>query len=56
MYNGDLYVVDDSVAGISPPSAILVFAATATGSTAPRRMINGQLTSLVSALGLFIYP
>jgi len=44
MYNGDLYVVDDSVAGISPPSAILVFAATATGNTAPKRMINGQLT------------
>jgi hypothetical protein len=56
MYNGDLYVVDDSVAGISPPSAILVFAATATGNTAPKRMINGPLTSLVSALGLFLYP
>jgi hypothetical protein len=25
-------------------------------NVAVRRMINGQLTSLVSALGLFIYP
>lgn len=56
MFNGDLYVIDDSVVGLSPPSAILVFAATATGNTAPRRMINGPSTSLVSALGLFLFP